>query len=61
MANLTSKELSAIEDSLKCEQTLISKCNMYANQTQDVTLKNKLNEIAQKHQNHYNKLYSLLG
>jgi hypothetical protein len=61
MSNLTSKELSAIEDSLKCEQTLISKCNMYACQTQDTELKTKLGEIAQKHQNHYDKLYSLLG
>lgn len=61
MSNLTNKELSAIEDSLKCEQNLISKCNMYANQTQDTVLKTKLSEIAQKHQNHYDKLYSLLG
>ncbi len=61
MANLTSKELSAIEDSLKCEQNLVSKCKMYANQTQDTSIKTKLEEIAQKHQTHYDKLYSLLG
>lgn len=61
MANLTSKELSGIEDQLKCEQTLISKCEYYAENTNDNALKMKLKEISQKHQNHYNQLYSLLG
>ena len=61
MANLTSKELSGIEDELKCEQILVHKCTMYAQQTQDAALKSKLEEIAQKHQAHYDQLYSLLG
>lgn len=61
MANLTTKELSAIEDSLKCEESLICKCKMYAEQAQDTELKNKFEEVAQKHMQHYNKLYSLLN
>ena len=61
MANLTTKELSAIEDSLKCEETLICKCKQYAAQMQDTELKNKFDEVAQKHMQHYNKLYSLLS
>jgi len=61
MANLTTKELSAIEDSLKCEESLICKCKMYAAQSQDTELKNKFDEVAQKHIQHYNKLYALLN
>ncbi len=61
MANLTTKELSAIEDQLKSEQNMICKCKMFANNVQDLTLKNKFDEIAQKHQQHYDKLFSLLG
>ncbi len=60
MVNLTTKELSAIEDSLKCEENLICKCKMYAAQTQDQELKTKFEEVAGKHIQHYNKLYSLL-
>ena len=60
MINLTTKELSAIEDSLKCEENLICKCKMYAAQTNDQELKNKFEEVAGKHMQHYNKLFSLL-
>ena len=61
MANLTTKELSGIEDQLKSEQNMICKCKMFAENTQDSTLKAKFGEIAQKHQQHYDKLFSLLG
>ena len=61
MLNLTTKELSGIEDQLTCEMTMIQKYKAYSNQVQDVSLKTKFNEIAQKHQQHYDKLYSLLG
>ena len=61
MANLTTKELSGIEDQLKCEQNLIGKCRMFSQNAQDAALKNKFDEIAQKHQQHYDKLFSLLG
>ncbi len=61
MANLTSKELSGIEDQLDAEKILITKYSMYANTTQDAQLKAKLEQIATKHQEHFDKLYSLLG
>lgn len=61
MATLTSKELSGIEDQLKCEETVICKCKMYASDTQDPVLKEKLNELINKHQYHYDTLYSLLS
>lgn len=61
MSNLTTKELSGIEDQLKAEQTTICKCKQYASQIHDAALKSKLDEIASKHQQHYNKLVSLLG
>ena len=61
MTNLTAKELSGIEDQLKCEQNLILKCEMYAENTHDAALKTKFEEVAQKHRQHYSSLYSLLG
>lgn len=61
MANLTTKELSGIEDQLKSEQNMIAKCKMFASNVHDAALKTKFDEIAQKHQQHYDKLYSLLG
>lgn len=61
MANLTTKELSGIEDQLKSEENMICKCKHYAQTVQDVALQTKFEEIATKHQQHYNQLYSLLG
>ena len=61
MTSLTTKELSFIEDQLKCEQTMICKCKAFAEQTQDQALRSKFDEIANRHQKHYDKLYSLLG
>jgi len=61
MANLTTKELSGIEDQLKSEKNLICKCNLYAAKTNDLALKTKFEEVAQKHQHHYDQLFSLLG
>ena len=61
MANLTSKELTGIEDQLNCEKILISKFNMYASMADDCALQNKLRDIANKHKNHYDTLVGLLG
>lgn len=61
MANLTSKELSAIEDNLAIEQNLIKKYNMYSQTSTDPCIKTKCEEIAMKHQNHYNTLMSHLS
>jgi len=61
MANLTTKGLSGIEDQLKAEQTMICKLNHFASLSQDAALRAKLGDMANKHQQHYNRLYSLLG
>ena len=50
MANLTSKELSAIEDQLNAEQCLIKKYKLYAQNASDPQIKTKCEQIAAKHQ-----------
>ena len=44
MANLTSKELTALEEQLKAESVLVAKYKAMANDTQDAQLSSKLNE-----------------
>ncbi len=61
MANLTAKELAALDDQLAQEQVLIKKYRMYAQQLSDVQLKAKCEQIATEHQNHYNTLMSYLN
>lgn len=61
MANLTAKELTAIEDQLGIEQNLIKKYNMYAQTSQDAQIKTKCQEIATKHQGHFNTLMNHLS
>ena len=56
--NLTTKELTAIEEQLGQEQILIQKFKMYAGMTQD--LKACCEQIASKHEIHKNKLLNLL-
>jgi len=60
-ANITTKELSAIEDQLSMEQVLIKKFNSYSELCTDPTLKTKCQQIAGKHQQHFNKLMNYLG
>lgn len=61
MANLTSKELSALGDQLSQEQVLVKKYRMYAQQMSDAQLKAKCEQIASEHQNHYNTLMTYLN
>lgn len=61
LPNLSTKELSAISDQLNTEQTLIKKYKLYASQSTDVQIKNKCQEIAAKHQNHYERLLTFLN
>lgn len=60
MANLSSKELSALEDQMTHESVLVKKYQHMAQCTCDATLKNKYDQIATMHQSHYNRLYSYL-
>lgn len=58
---LTTKELSAIEDTLSQEQVLVKKFRSYAQSTQDQVLKGKFEQMAAKHQNNFDKLMGHLG
>ena len=61
MANLTSKELSAIEDQLGQEQLLVKKYKLYAQTATDPQIKTKCEQVAAKHQEHFDKLLLQLG
>ncbi|MCL2083974.1 MAG: spore coat protein [Oscillospiraceae bacterium] len=60
MANLTTKELTALEDQLGVEQVLIKKYTAMSGQCTDPIIKNKLSAIAGRHQQHYNTLMTHL-
>lgn len=61
MANLTSKELSAIEDQLNYEQVLVKKYRTFANSCSDPQLRQKCEQVASRHQDHFNRLMSHLS
>lgn len=60
MANLTEKELTAIEEQLAQEQLLILKLKDYANRCVDSELRAKYEQIVSKHQNHFDILLNML-
>lgn len=61
MTNLSEKELSCINESLAEEELLVKKYQMLAKQTQDREISAKMSEIANRHQKHFDQIYSLLG
>lgn len=61
MANLTTKELAAVEDQMNLEQNLVKKYKLYAQQSTDPQLKTKCEQIAAKHQNHFTRLLNQLN
>ena len=61
MPTLTSKELDAIQDQLTMEQLMIQKYKLYSQTASDPQIKNKCEQIASKHQAHYDKLMKQLG
>lgn len=61
MAQLTAKELSAIEDQLNAEKLLVTKYKAYSQICQDPQLKAKCEQMAGKHQNHYDRLLANLN
>ena len=58
---ISSKELSALEDLLGGEKLLVTKYKAYAQMCSDQELKQKCNAIAAKHQTHYEKLLTFLN
>lgn len=60
MAQITSKELGGISDLLAIEKNLIAKYMQDAEATTDASLKNSYEQIAMRHQRHYDELLSNL-
>lgn len=60
MTGITSKELTALEDQLTSEQSLVTKFKMYAQTATDTEIKEKCTCIANKHQKHYDTLVTAL-
>lgn len=61
MANLTSKELTALEDQLGYEQVLVKKYRTLAEQCSDQNIRTQLEGIAAKHREHFDKLKTYLN
>lgn len=61
MGNLTEKELSAVEDLLSLEELNIKKYNMLTQHVQDTALQQKLQNISNEHQGHFNMLFNHLS
>lgn len=61
MSQLSEKELSALNDLLSEEELLVKKFQMLASHATDANVKNEMEEISQKHQSHFNKLYNHLS
>ena len=61
MPNLTAKELGALEDQLSAEQLLIKKYKSYAALATDPQIKTPCEQIAGRHQNHFDSLMGFLG
>ena len=57
---LTTKELAALEDQLGYEQVLIKKYRTMANTCSDSQIKSRLENIANRHQSHYDSLFNYL-
>lgn len=61
MAHLSEKELSALQELLSEEELLVKKFQMLSQNADDTEIKSKFQEIANKHQGHFNMLYKQLG
>ena len=60
MANLTGKELSALEDQLGFEQVLCCKYQAASQQATDADLKSKFQQCADQHKQNYTGLMNYL-
>ena len=60
MANLTSKELTALEDQIGHEEILVKKYEAMASLTSDCQMQQNFTSIADKHRQHFNTLVSFL-
>ncbi|CDC09363.1 MAG: spore coat protein [Clostridium sp.] len=56
MANLTAKELSALEDQLNYEQMLVKKYKAYSQAATDPQIKASCEQMANQHKQHFDTL-----
>ncbi|MGN1155053.1 MAG: hypothetical protein ACI4TK_02640 [Agathobacter sp.] len=61
MSHLSEKELSSIQELLADEDLLVKKFKMLAEHAQNETVRSKMMEISDKHQEHFNELFSKLS
>ena len=61
MIKLSEKELATIKSLLSEEELLVKKFQMLAEHAEKPELKHQMESIAQKHQGHFNELYSKLS
>lgn len=57
---MSPKELLYIEDALGHEQQMKTSCTDFSSQIQDPELKNFVQDLCSKHQETFNRFYSLL-
>ncbi|MCL2401499.1 MAG: spore coat protein [Oscillospiraceae bacterium] len=60
MANLTTKELTALEDQISAELTMVKKAQAMAGMVTNPQIQQSLNSFAQKHQQHADTLMTFL-
>ena len=60
MANLTSKELTALGDQIGQEETLVRKYEALSELCQDAKLKQDFTNFAERHRQHFNRLITFL-
>lgn len=60
MNELSEKELSVVSELLNEEELLVKKFQMLASHAQDQTVKQQMLDIANKHQGHFNDIYSYI-
>lgn len=60
MAQITSKELNGLSDLLSMEKNIIAKYNQFANDTQDGSISARYEQLACRHQRHYDEMVSNL-
>lgn len=61
MSQLSEKELASIQELLADEDLLVKKFKMLAEHAQDEVVRSKMMEISDKHQRHFNEIYSKLS
>lgn len=61
MKNITEKELSAYNDLLTQEKRAVDKFNYYARNCKDPSLKRLCREAAERHQEHFNIIFSQIN